>query len=169
MLSLAPMHTPTPFENDTRFFRAGVGTVIYNQAGEVALFERAKFPIGVWQFQQGGIDLGEAVESTLWRELLEEVGLTKNEISKVSEVPGWTIYQDLNSDTDSTVARIGQAHHWFFLELKLGCEIDLSNATDQEASQFKWVTFAEAIAATDDRKKHVYQQLETHFLEHIKP
>lgn len=167
MLSLAPMHKP--IEIYTRFFRAGVGTVIYNQAGEVALFERAKFPVGVWQFQQGGIDLGEAVESTLWRELLEEVGLTENEISKVTKMPGWTIYQDLNSDTDSTIARIGQAHHWFFLELKLGCEINLNNATDQEASQFKWVTFAEAITVTDERKKHVYQQLETYFLKHIKP
>ena len=43
---------------DTRFFRAGVGTVIYNSKGQVAWFERAQNPVGVWQFQQGGIDLG---------------------------------------------------------------------------------------------------------------
>lgn len=155
-------------EIDTRFFRAGVGTVIYNQKGEVALFERAKFPVGVWQFQQGGIDLDEAVETALWRELKEEIGLSKDEINKVTEMPGWTVYQDMNSDTDSSTHRLGQVHHWYFLELKPDCQIDLKNATDQEASQFRWVYFAEAIAVTNDRKKHVYQQLETYFLENIK-
>lgn len=154
---------------DTRFFRAGVGTVIYNQIGEVALFERAQYPVGVWQFQQGGIDLGEDIETTLWRELKEEVGLTPNDFSQITLLPHWTVYQDPDSVEDTSKSRLGQAHRWFFLELKPGKDIDLSQATKIEFSAYRWCSFVEAIAATDDLKKHVYQALETYFLTHIKP
>ncbi|MCA9357040.1 NUDIX domain-containing protein [Candidatus Nomurabacteria bacterium] len=143
----------------TRFFRAGVGTVIYNQKNEVALFQRAAYPIGVWQFQQGGVDLGESVEETLWRELKEEVGLTIEDFSSVIEMPRWTVYQDDNSVIDSTISRFGQAHRWFFLELKPDKEINLSEATDDEFSDFRWTTFPEAIANTTKLKKHVYEEL----------
>ena len=83
-------------EIDTRFFRAGVGTVIYNSAGEVAIFERAQNPIGAWQFQQGGIDLGEDFTTTLWRELSEEIGLKEIDFHTMNEYPNWTLYQDLS-------------------------------------------------------------------------
>ncbi|MCA9358963.1 NUDIX domain-containing protein [Candidatus Kaiserbacteria bacterium] len=154
-------------EIDTRFFRAGVGTVIYNQAGEVVLFERSQYPIGIWQFQQGGIDLNESPEATLWRELREEIGLTKDDFSSVTEMPNWTIYQDTNSVDDVSKSRFGQAHKWYFLELKEDADIDLTRATEDEASDFKWVTFPEAISVTDDLKKHVYRELETYFFEKI--
>jgi putative (di)nucleoside polyphosphate hydrolase len=154
-------------EIDTRFFRAGVGTVIYNSQGEVASFERAKFPVGVWQFQQGGIDLGEAVNTTLWRELKEEIGLTKDDFQAVTEYPQWTVYQDAVSVADSDKSRLGQAHRWFFLHLKDEVEIDLSKATDQETANYRWVSFQSAIDSTEELKKHVYQELEKYFVEHI--
>lgn len=154
---------------DTRFFRAGVGTVIYNHNDQVVLFERAKYPIGIWQFQQGGIDINEDTETTLWRELKEEVGLSKTDFTDVHELPFWTVYQDQNSISDTSKSRLGQAHKWYFLKLNPDTEIDLSKADDNEASAFKWVTFAEAIAVTSENKKHVYQSLETYFLGHIEP
>jgi len=154
---------------DTRFFRAGVGTVIYNQSGEVALFERAKYPVGVWQFQQGGIDTGEHVEATLWRELDEEIGMNKDDIQSVHEMPNWTVYQNPGSVLNSQESRLGQAHKWFFLEIKPGHSIDLSLAKDDETANFKWVKFPEAVTVTDSLKKHVYQELETYFFKHIKP
>lgn len=154
---------------DTRFFRAGVGTVIYNQAGEVAIFQRAQHPIGVWQFQQGGVDLGESVETTLWRELKEEIGLTESDFANVTPMPRWTVYQDENSVEDVQKSRLGQAHRWFFLELKAGHVIDLTKATDVESSDYRWCDFTEAISVTSDLKKHVYQTLETYFTEHILP
>lgn len=154
---------------DTRFFRAGVGTVIYNDEDQVVLFERAKYPIGVWQFQQGGIDIGESTENTLWRELKEEVGLFKSDFSDIHELPFWTVYQEQHTIDDTSKSRLGQAHKWYFLKLNPEVEIDLSKAEDDEASAFKWVTFTEAIAVTNEHKKHVYQSLETYFFDHIKP
>jgi len=154
---------PMKKEIDTRFFRAGVGTVIYNQNSEVVLFKRAQYPIGVWQFQQGGIDLGEHPEQTLWRELKEEVGLEQTDFLQVIEYPRWTVYQDNNTVLDSSKSRFGQAHRWYFLELKESVTIDLTKASENEASDYKWVPFPLAVAETEELKKHVYQELMTHF------
>jgi putative (di)nucleoside polyphosphate hydrolase len=154
---------------DTRFFRAGVGTVIYNKRGGVALFERAKNPIGAWQFQQGGIDLDEDLETTLWRELKEEVGLDKADVDSVMEMPEWTVHVTESSLSDASKSRFGQAHKWFFIGLAEGVEIDLSTATDDEASDFRWTNFADAIDHTESLKKHVYQKLETYFDTKIRP
>ncbi len=158
---------PMPTTVSTRFFRAGVGTVIYNQAGEVALFERATNPIGVWQFQQGGIDLGEDIETTLWRELKEENGLEKRDFTSTTLYPKWTVYQDTNTVDDATKPRLGQAHRWYFLELAPDSVINLKNATEVEASDYRFVSFTEAITAADTYKKHVYEELETYFLGEI--
>lgn len=152
---------------DTRFFRAGVGTVIYNHKGEVALFERAQYPVGVWQFQQGGIDLDEEPEVTLWRELAEEIGLKKSDFISVTEMPNWTVHTEPDSVVDATKSRLGQAHKWYFLELKPEVEIDLSLATENEASDYKWTTFEDAVEVTQALKKHVYRELQTYFNQQI--
>ena len=152
---------------DTRFFRAGVGTVIYNSQGEVAFFERAQHPVGVWQFQQGGIDLGEDEEVTLWRELKEEVGLTQDDFDSVDKYPKWTVYQYDHTLGDASKSRIGQAHRWYYLKLKDTATIDLTMATEFEASDFKWISFDEVLDTTNDFKKHVYSELSTYFSENI--
>lgn len=163
MLSLTTMNTTI----DTRFFRAGVGTVIYNQAGEVALFERSQYPIGVWQFQQGGIDVGEDFETTLWRELKEEIGLTKDDFGSVTEYENWTIHTTPSATENPDKSRLGQAHKWYFLELKSGVDIDLEKATEDEASDYRWANFTEAIEETEPFKKHVYKELEKFYAENI--
>jgi len=152
---------------DTRFFRAGVGTVIYNSAGKVAWFERAQHPVGVWQFQQGGIDLGEDTQTTLWRELQEEVGLTPDDFEAVQEYPHWTLYQYDHTIDDVTKSRFGQAHRWYFLRLKDDVTIDLAKASEQEASAVRFITFDEVLAETSSFKKHVYQELQRYFVANI--
>jgi len=154
---------------DTRFFRAGVGTVIYRPDGLVAWFERAQHPVGVWQFQQGGIDIGEHTETTLWRELAEEVGLTSHDFDTVTAYPRWTVYQYDYTESDSGKSRLGQAHRWFFLQLRSDATIDLSKATEQEASAVRFVTFDTAIEETSSFKKHVYTELKDYFESHILP
>lgn len=156
---------------DTKFFRAGVGTVIYNSNKQIVWFERAVFPVGVWQFQQGGIDSGEEIEATLWRELREEVGLTEDNIAKVTEYGPWTIhlYPDefLLSKKPEHRDRLGQAHKWFFIELKEGTVIDLSKATEAEFSAHEWTDFDTVISKTDPSKRPVYEELRDFFLREI--
>lgn len=148
---------------ETRFFRAGVGTVIYNAAGQVALFERTQYPIGMWQFQQGGIDLGEQPNDTLWRELREEIGLTEVDFASVHEYPHWTVYQPDYTVQDPSKSRLGHTHRWFFLQLKDDLEIDLSKATMVEASAYKWLAFSDVLTDTEPCKLPVYQALHEYF------
>lgn len=150
----------------TRYFRAGVGTVIYNTKGEIAIFKRAQPPIGVWELQQGGIDLGEHPRQTLWRELHEEVGIINTDIEHITELPQWTVYErDDTSDTSNAI--MGQAHRWFFLQLKDSVHIDLSTSLEDAASEFTWSTFEHLIEITGEHKKHVYQTLHAYFTKHL--
>lgn len=158
MLNLAEM--------STRYFRAGVGTVIYNDVGEIVIFKRAQHPIGVWELQQGGIDLGELPEETLWRELQEEVGIKKIDVETVNSMPGWTLYERAGPE-DRVSVTLGQAHTWFFLKLKQASTINLSTSLEEAASEFKWTTFEHLIETGAPHKKQVYGQLKNYFKNEI--
>ncbi len=150
---------------NNHYFRAGVGAVIYNDAREVAWFRRAAHPVGVWQFQQGGIDAGEQPEETLWRELSEEVGLTQESIEQIDVYPTWTLYEFSPEmiEVSSRPECLGQAHRWWFLRIAAGSEIDLSHATEDEFDDWRWVSFEDAIRETNELKRHVYEELFEYF------
>lgn len=150
-----------------RYFRAGVGTVIYNENGQILLWQRLAYPEGIWQLQQGGIDQGELPEEAKWRELLEETGLGKDDLTDWHEYPHWTVYADNNAINDLEEGRLGQAHQWFFAKLKPAVEIDLTKAHDQEFSAWRWDTFENLIAETSPLKRHVYEALGEYFAKNI--
>ncbi len=150
--------------SQSQYFRAGAGSIIYNDAGEILLFSRSDRP-NIWQLQQGGMDSGENIEQTLWRELLEETDFTKEDFTKITPYPTWLLYQystqirQLMNKPDC----IGQTHCWYFLKLKPEVEIDIAKASDPEFLDWKWSTFAELIAQTDTLKQEVYQELKSFF------
>lgn len=150
--------------SQNQYFRAGAGSVIYNDNGEILLFSRSDRP-NIWQLQQGGMDSGENIEQTLWRELLEETAFTRENFYEVAPYPTWLLYQysvqvrELMSKPDC----LGQTHRWYFLKLKTDAKIDITKAADPEFSDWKWSTFAELIAETDTLKKEVYQELGSFF------
>ncbi len=151
------------------YFRPGAGSVIYNETGEVLIFERADQP-GTWQLPQGGMDAGEEPLETLWRELKEETGFSQTDIAKVTEYPHWTIYA--YPAKIRTLVRpdcLGQAHRWYFLELKPGIEVDLTKAHDKEFTDWRWTSFTQLITETGELKKEIYIQLASYFTENIKP
>lgn len=121
--------------------------------------------------QQGGIDPGEEVETTLWRELGEEVGLTSDDFDVVTPYPHWIPYEFgegvVKNPDNPNPNRLGQCHRWWFLKLKDTVEIDLNKATDEEFSDYRWVSFEELIAETNSSKQHVYQTLADYFRSHI--
>jgi putative (di)nucleoside polyphosphate hydrolase len=104
---------------------------------------------------------------TLWRELHEEVGLTKDDIAVVDEYPHWTVYQYDHTVDDVNPSRLGQAHRWYFLKLKANVTIDLNKATEAEAAAVRFLTFDEVLAETGDFKRHVYQELQQYFTTNI--
>jgi putative (di)nucleoside polyphosphate hydrolase len=55
-------------------YRLNVAAILQNRAGKILVGERVDRP-GAWQFPQGGVDEGEALEQALVRELREEISL----------------------------------------------------------------------------------------------
>ena len=63
---------------DTEGFRANVGIILTNDAGQLLLAGR----IGNrgWQFPQGGLQGEEDIEEAMYRELHEEIGLCEPDV-----------------------------------------------------------------------------------------
>ena len=61
---------------DSDGFRPNVGIMLANDRGQL-LWARRVGGRDAWQFPQGGIDTGESPEQALYRELHEEVGLSR--------------------------------------------------------------------------------------------
>jgi putative (di)nucleoside polyphosphate hydrolase len=55
-------------------YRLNVAAILQNRAGKILVGERVDRS-GAWQFPQGGVDEGEALEQALVRELREEISL----------------------------------------------------------------------------------------------
>ena len=150
--------------SQNQYFRVGVGIVLYNEDKEIYIFRRADLP-DVWQFPQGGMDAGETPLETLWRELEEETGLTEDDISEVTPFPNFLLYQfdpELRpSLKDPNCA--GQIHHWFFLEIMPGTNLDLNLAKDDEFVDYKITDFDELVELGGDMKQHVYEELAEYF------
>jgi putative (di)nucleoside polyphosphate hydrolase len=151
-----------------QYFRAGTGCIIYNDKKEILLFSRLDNE-DIWQLQQGGQDTGESIEETLWRELEEETALTSNDFMKVEMYPDWLFYVYPNEIRHSIKDPncLGQIHRWFYLKLKPGIVIDISQVPHPEFKDFKWSTFEALVSDTDTVKAVVYQKLAVYFANQI--
>ena len=76
---------------DAEGYRANVGIVICNRDSQVLWARR----IGQnsWQFPQGGINPGESPEQAMYRELGEELGLSKNDVTILAVSRNWLRYR----------------------------------------------------------------------------
>jgi putative (di)nucleoside polyphosphate hydrolase len=76
---------------DADGFRANVGIILTNEAGSVFWAGRAGRP--GWQFPQGGILPGESPREAMFRELEEEIGLTREDVCVLGATRGWLRYR----------------------------------------------------------------------------
>lgn len=135
-------------------FRAGVVLVVRRADGHVLAFERADLT-GEWQLPQGGIETGETPEQAAWRELAEETGLGKRQVTLVEQGADWTVYEWPVSMRSSQ--RIGQAHRWFFFDV---VSDDVVPEPDgREFSAWQWVTVDDLIDRVVEFRKRPYRQV----------
>jgi putative (di)nucleoside polyphosphate hydrolase len=116
-------------------FRAGVVAVVVDSAGRLLAFERTDIP-GAWQLPQGGVDVGETIDSAAWRELAEETGLGPDDVDLVAIHPDWTIYEFPGPRLDGD-KRLGQAQRWFVFRLRDDATAPVPDGV--EFSAWKWV------------------------------
>lgn len=72
-------------------YRPNVGIVICNRQGQVLWARR--YGQHSWQFPQGGINPGETAEQAMYRELFEEVGLSKKDVRILASTRNWLRYK----------------------------------------------------------------------------
>lgn len=148
-------------------YRANVGIVLVNAAGEVFVGRRRDTP-DAWQMPQGGIDAGETVRAAALRELAEEAGTDKAE--PLAETSGWLTY-----DLPRNLARRlwggryrGQAQKWVLMRFTgTDADIDLFRHRPPEFDAWRWVSASELLANIVAFKRPVYKQVLAAFAEDL--
>jgi len=142
---------------DADGFRPNVGIVICNAEGKLLWAKR----IGqnAWQFPQGGIQRGEKPEQALFRELGEELGLTRDDVQILGVTSGWLRYRLPSRYLRRSRGRvcIGQKQKWFALRLIADDTAVRLDASDKpEFDGWRWVDYWLPLDEVVEFKREVY-------------
>lgn len=143
---------------DANGYRLSVGIVLANSAGKVFLGKRINQ--NAWQFPQGGLDEQENIEAAVFRELFEEVGLTKDKVIIVGHTRQWLKYKLPKKLIRTTEPRcIGQKQKWFLLRLTgEDSDIQLDSGVKPEFDDWQWVNYWFALSQVIHFKRDVYRR-----------
>lgn len=144
---------------DRAGYRLNVGIILMNESGRVFWGKRQGHE--AWQFPQGGLAPGETPTEALFRELREEIGLDKEDVTILGVTKRWLKYrlpkQYLRHGSKPLV--IGQKQKWFLLKLcssEQKIRLDLSDTP--EFDSWRWVDYKEPADLVIFFKKQVYVQ-----------
>lgn len=144
---------------DTEGYRANVGIILVNVDG--SLFWAKRIGEDAWQFPQGGIRESESAEQAVFRELQEEVGVTKDSVEVIGCTQDWLRYQipEKLIRRHQTPCCIGQKQRWFLLRFT-GEESDvcLDTSDKPEFDQWRWVDQLVPPESVISFKRSVYAQ-----------
>ena len=121
-------------------YRPNVAAVMVDPAGSLLICERATIP-GAWQFPQGGVDLGETLEEALFREVREEVGLSRRHYDVVSRREGYRyLYpQHVRDKKLRKHGNHGQEQTYFLCHLKDDAPPVNVNQKPREFRAYRWI------------------------------
>ena len=145
---------------DSEGFRPNVGIIVLNERGQ-ALWARRVGGKDAWQFPQGGINPGESPEQALYRELYEEVGLTRSQVTLLASTRGWLRYrlpQRLVRRRSEPLC-IGQKQKWYLLQLNdEESNISFNNGYKPEFDHWRWVSYWHPLTKVVTFKREVYRR-----------
>jgi len=138
-------------------FRANVGIVLMQDDGRVFIGRRSGGK--GWQFPQGGMRRGEGAEDALFRELNEEIGLSRDDVEVVAQTRGWLRYRlpERFVRRDSRPVCVGQKQRWFLLQMtrpETPFRFDLTG--EPEFDRWRWVDFWQPVREVIYFKRTVY-------------
>ena len=144
---------------DQEGYRPNVGIVILNGNNKVLWAKRAAED--AWQFPQGGINEGESLEEAMYRELMEEVGLSPNHVEIIGQTKDWLRYDVPRQwvRRDGYARYRGQKQIWFLLKF-IGKDSDilLTNSQNPEFDSWRWDDFWSPLQQVVDFKREVYEK-----------
>ena len=144
-------------------YRANVGIMLVNKNHQILAGEAIHYP-GEWMMPQGGIDVGETPMQAMQRELVEETGITCDEVSFIRENDDWLSYLFREPLFKDGALYLGQRQKWFLLEYN-GLVPDAKTTKDQEFLQFRWTDAEWLIQHTTPFKIDVYRTIFSTFEE----
>ncbi len=150
-------------------YRSNVGIMLCNDQQQLLWARR----IGQnsWQFPQGGVDSHEQLEEAMYRELFEEIGLKKKQVSIIARTRDWLRYELPENllRHESMPLCIGQKQIWFLLLLKSHeNQVTLDHSIQPEFDQWRWVDYWYPLKEVVSFKRDVYQRALTELEPYIK-
>jgi len=144
---------------DSDGFRPNVGIILANSLGQVLWAKR----IGqdAWQFPQGGINDDETPEEAMYRELQEEVGLTRDDVEILAVTRGWLRYRlpKRMIRRHSLPVCVGQKQKWFLLRMLKDDDAVCFNHTETpEFDGWRWVSYWYPLGQVVAFKREVYRK-----------
>lgn len=143
-------------DEPSQTFRAGVGAVILNRAGQVLALERRDRP-GAWQMPQGGLKIGEAPLDAVTREIREETGIEKSDLQAISSLDRLLAYE-LPSNLRSRKTGRGQVQYWFVFRYQ-GIDERITLGDRKEFGCWRWTSMDALASSVVAFKKPVYRKL----------
>jgi putative (di)nucleoside polyphosphate hydrolase len=117
-------------------YRPNVAAILMNAQDEIFVAERINIK-GAWQFPQGGIDEGEDAETAVFRELAEEIGVTRDKLQILQQRGG---YRYAFAKNRLKYGIYGGQEQTYYLCRFLGTDADIDlAATHQEFATWKWI------------------------------
>jgi len=144
---------------DNDGYRKNVGIILCNSQNKLLICKRLGEES--WQFPQGGFEKNENAESAMFRELFEEIGLKKIDVSILGITKSWLKYDLPKKYQRKTNNRlcIGQKQKWFLLRLiSDDSNIIFSNSKHPEFDSWQWVEDDKPMEIVIDFKRDVYKK-----------
>jgi len=151
-------------------YRPNVGVVICNRRGQV--FWAKRCGQHSWQFPQGGIDSGETPEQAMYRELYEEVGLRKKDVTILAVTRHWLRYKLPKRliRWEQKPLCIGQKQKWFLLQLESEESIvNMDQTNHPEFDGWSWVSYWYPVRQVVSFKREVYRSVLVEFKSIVVP
>jgi len=142
---------------DNKGYRKNVGIILCNSKNELLMCKRYKEKS--WQFPQGGFKGNESAESAMYRELFEEIGLRKNDVTILGKTKDWLKYDLPKKYRRKTRNQLclGQKQIWFLLRLlSKDSNIDLEKSGKPEFDDCEWTSEKKPLEEVISFKKNVY-------------
>ena len=148
---------------DPILYRPNVAAILQRADGRIFIAERINIK-GAWQFPQGGIDDGENAEQALFRELEEEIGVQREQLTILTLRTG---YRYAFPKGRLKYGIYGGQEQTYFLCQFSGTDADFNlAATHQEFASFRWIEPREfELDWTPRFKRHVYKQVMLDFFQ----
>ncbi|MFN8770790.1 MAG: RNA pyrophosphohydrolase [Neisseriaceae bacterium] len=143
---------------DNDGYRLNVGIVLLNADSQV--FWGRRKGESSWQFPQGGLYENEDVETAMFRELNEELGLLSEHVEIIGRTEDWLYY-----DVPATYNRSnnknyrGQKQIWYLLQfIGKDYNINVKYHKEQEFDAWRWINYWDSIDLVIDFKQDVYKK-----------